>query len=91
MPKKDETKKQNLTNNLEKLSGISSWFEEQENVDVEEGIEKVKEAASLIKTSRKRLKEIENEFKEIKKEIDVEEDDGSSGERGEKEVDVKDI
>ncbi len=67
------TQKNNLTENLKKLSKISEWFEEREEVDVEEGLKKVKEAIKIIKESKGRLKEIENEFEEIKKEIDEEE------------------
>ena len=62
--------KTNLNTSLKKLAEIVEWFERQEEVDVEEGLEKVKEGASLIKSSRERLKEIENEFEEIKKSID---------------------
>ena len=40
-----------------------------EEIDVELGLQKVKEGMKLIKASRQRLKEIENEFEEIKKEI----------------------
>ena len=71
MPKEDA---QNLNNNLKRLAEITEWFDNQEEVDVEEGLKKVKEAVELIKTSKTRLKEIENEFEEIKKEIDSEED-----------------
>ncbi len=60
----------NLNTSLKKLAEIVEWFEKQEEVDVEVGLEKVKEGASLIKSSRERLKEIENEFEEIKKSID---------------------
>ncbi len=63
---------QNLTKNLQQLTEITTWFDNQEEVDIEEGLKKVKQAAELIKTSRKRLKSIENEFEEIKKDIDVE-------------------
>lgn len=66
-PKK--TNKLNLSENLKKLSGIVSWFESQQELDVEKGLEYVKEGADLIKSSRERLKEIENEFQEIKKDI----------------------
>ncbi len=90
MSKKEEKKEQNLTSNIKKLSEISEWFEEQEEVDVEEGLKKVKEAAAIIKASRERLKVVENEFEEIKKEIDIK--GGSGGAKGEEEeVDVKDI
>lgn len=70
----------NLNNNLKRLSEITDWFDKQEEVDVEAGLEKVKEAVQLIKTSKERLKEIENEFEEIKKEVDLEEDNGDNNE-----------
>jgi len=57
----------NLNESLKKLSQIVSWFESQSEIDVEKGLEYVKEGADLIKASRERLSEIENEFKEIKK------------------------
>lgn len=60
----------NLKNNLKKLEEISNWFDSREEVDVEEGLDKVKEAVVLIKESKERLKQIENEFEEIKKDID---------------------
>jgi len=63
------TKKINLNENLKKLSQIASWFESQSDLDVEKGLQYVKAGAELIKSSRERLSEIENEFKEIKKEI----------------------
>ncbi len=59
----------NLNETLKKLAQIVSWFESQSELDVEKGLEYVKEGASLIKSSRERLTEIENEFKEIKKGI----------------------
>ena len=70
MAEKADTK--NLNTNLKKLSEISEWFDNQDEIDVEEGLKKVKEAVELIKTSKERLKEVENEFEEIKKEIDGE-------------------
>ena len=77
MPKEDT---KNLNNNLKRLAEITEWFDNQEEVDVEEGLKKVKEAVGLIRASKSRLKEIENEFEEIKKEINIdgekEEDNG---------------
>lgn len=61
-------KEKNLSDNLKRLSEITDWFENQEEIDVEEGLAKVKEAAALIKASKERLKSVENEFEEIKKE-----------------------
>lgn len=65
-------KKINLKESLSKLNSIVEWFDEQEEVDVEMGLEKVKEGAELIKDCKKRLSEVENEFKEIQREIDKE-------------------
>ncbi len=72
-----ETKKDlknNLNGNLKQLAEITAWFDNQKEVDVEEGLKKVKEAVALIKASKERLKAVENEFEEIKKEIDFEEE-----------------
>ena len=74
MPKEKPDVK-NLSDNLKKLSEITEWFEGQEDIDVEEGLKKVKEAVGLIKASKERLRAVENEFEEIKKEVDIEEDD----------------
>jgi exonuclease VII small subunit len=59
----------NLNETLKKLAQIVAWFESQSELDVEKGLQYVKEGAELVKMSRERLTEIENEFKEIKKEI----------------------
>ena len=61
--------KVNLTKNLAEIEKIVAWFEQQAEVDVEKGIEKVKIGAKLIKESKKRLREIENEFEDVKKEL----------------------
>ncbi len=61
--------KLNLTKALKKLEGINAWFENQEEIDVEKGLKQVKEGAKLVKASRERLQKIENEFKEVKKEL----------------------
>ena len=62
-------KNANLGENLKKLAEISSWFNAQKEIDLEVGLEKVKEAAALIKESKEQLNNIENEFKEIEKEF----------------------
>jgi exodeoxyribonuclease VII small subunit len=59
--------KQNIENNLKKLEEIANYFEEQEDIDLEISLEKIKEATKIIDESKKRLKDIENEFKEITK------------------------
>ncbi|MDD4062467.1 MAG: hypothetical protein PHV25_01675 [Candidatus Pacebacteria bacterium] len=64
--------KKNLGDNLKKLAEISRWFDEREEINVEEGLKKVKEAALIIKESKSRLAEVENEFEEIKKSVEDE-------------------
>jgi exodeoxyribonuclease VII small subunit len=62
--------KTNLSESLKKLEEITEWFDNQQEVDVEKGLEKVKEGVRLIKASRERLKEVENEFEDVKKELE---------------------
>lgn len=74
--------KLNLTEALKKLEEINGWFDSQEEIDVEKGLEKVKEGAKLIKISRDRLREVENEFEDVKKEMaqnTANEDEGGIG------------
>lgn len=66
-PKNSKT---NISQSLHKLEEIVGWFERQKDVDVEEGLKKVKLGAELIKELKKDLKTVENEFSEIKKEIE---------------------
>jgi len=63
-------KKESLGESLKKLEAITAWFENQEEIDVEKALEKVKEGVTLIKTSKERLREVENEFEIVKKELD---------------------
>ena len=62
-------KKGSLSASLKELEAITEWFEHQESIDVEQALEKVKSGVSLIKESKVRLKEIENEFTVVKQEL----------------------
>jgi exonuclease VII small subunit len=64
--KKEQSK---ISSELGRLEAIVAWFEGQEAVDVEEGLVKVKEGAALIKDLKVRLKSVQNEFQEIKKDL----------------------
>jgi len=64
-----ENKKIKISESLGKLEEIVDWFERQEDVDVEEGLKKVKEGAAIIKILKIRLKEVETEFSEIRREL----------------------
>ena len=71
---KKEGSAQNLGENLKELSAIAEWLEAQERSeepDFDTGLQKVREAAKLIKASRARLTEVENEFHEITKKMDA--------------------
>ena len=72
---KEKSDTKNLNTNLKRLSEITEWFDGQEEIDVEEGLNKVKEAVGLIKASKERLKAVENEFEEIKKEMEAEDEE----------------
>lgn len=61
-------KQENINQSIEKINQIIDWFENQEHLDVELGLKKVKEAKEIIKQIKDKLKKAENEFQEIKKE-----------------------
>ncbi len=67
------SEKDTLAQSLSRLEKIVAWFDEQSEVQVEEGLKKVREGAVLIKDLRGRLKEVENEFVELKKELAADE------------------
>lgn len=76
-------KKFSLKESIRKLNEIVDWFENQEEVDVEAGLEKVKEGAKLVKDCKTRLSEVQNEFEKIRKEVkksdEVESEDDEEG------------
>ena len=53
---------------------LDEYMQLSKDIDIEEGLKKVKEAVKLIKQSKERLAEIENEFEEISKEIELDEE-----------------
>lgn len=64
----------NLKESLAALNTIVKWFESQEEIDVEAGLEKVREGAGLVKVCKERLSEIENEFEQIKRDAETDSD-----------------
>lgn len=69
MAAKKDTK-EDISQSLDKLEKLVRWFDEQDQVDVQAGLAKVREGAVLVKELRARLKEVENEFQELKKDLD---------------------
>ena len=64
----DDPKKFDFTQSVNKLEEINTWFQN-EDIDLDEGLYKLKAGKELIKKCRTRLKEVENEFIKIKKEF----------------------
>ncbi len=54
---------------LAELEAIAQWFEEQNELDIEEGLVKVKRGAELAKSLKSRLTAVENEFREVEAEL----------------------
>lgn len=65
-------KKEEIKKSLAKLEEITRWFESREVIDVEEALKKVREGGALIKDLKKRVSQVENEFREIKKDFELE-------------------
>ncbi len=61
-----------IQNDLKRLEEIAQWFEKEREFDVEEGLEKIKEGTMLVKSLKERLKDVENEFRELERELDAE-------------------
>ena len=64
----DDPKKFDFTQAITKLEQINAWFQN-EDFNLDEGLQKLKEGKELIKKSRTRLQEVENEFVKIKQEF----------------------
>ncbi len=63
--------KENLQKSLEELEKIVKELED-EDINVEESLRKFKKGVSLIKDCRSKLEGIENDFEELKKELEEE-------------------
>ncbi len=61
--------KDTIQEQLKKLEEIAAWFEKSDEFDVEEGLKKVKDGADLVKKLKGRIKEVENEFREIEADL----------------------
>ena len=57
----------NFTKAYQEIEEINKWFQ-QEELDLNEALEKYKRGMELIKKCKEQLKEAENKFEEIKRE-----------------------
>lgn len=55
---------------MKQLEEINRWFQE-EDIDLDEGLKKLRDGKALLQQCRERLKEVENEFVKIKEEFVV--------------------
>ena len=72
----NDPKKFDFTASLKQLEEINNWFQN-EDFNLDEGLEKLKLGKDLIKQCRTRLQQVENEFVKIKQEFA---EDGADGE-----------
>lgn len=66
----DENTKFDFAKAINEVGEINQWFQS-EDINLDEGLAKFRRGLELIKKCRIRLKQVENEFTEIKKEFDV--------------------
>jgi exodeoxyribonuclease VII small subunit len=64
----DDPKKFDFTKAINQLEEINNWFQN-EDFNLDEGLQKLKQGKELIKKCRTRLHEVENEFVKVKKEF----------------------
>jgi exodeoxyribonuclease VII small subunit len=63
----DDTKKLDFAQSINRLEEINAWFQHEE-IDLDEGLHKLREGNKLIKQCQDKLHEVENEFIKIKQE-----------------------
>ena len=63
-----DPKKFDFTQAINQLEEINTWFQN-EDFNLDEGLQKLKQGKELIKKCRARLHEVENEFVHIKQEF----------------------
>ena len=62
---------QNFGTLMRQLQTIVDWYDQQQELDIEEGLAKARQAADLIRRCSRRLGQLENEFVKIKAELDA--------------------
>src|ERR687892_137945 len=75
----DDPKKFDFTASIKQLEEINSWFQN-EDFNLDEGLQKLKLGKDLIKKCRGRLQQVENEFVKIKQEFAEDLPDGNVSE-----------
>ena len=63
----------NFKETFKELEDINQWFQG-EDIDLDQGLKKFKKGINLIKSAKKHLQKVENEFEEIKKDLEQEQE-----------------
>ncbi len=69
-----DTKKLDFAKSINRLEEINRWFQN-EDIDLDEGLDKLREGKALIAQCRAKLQEVENEFVKIKHEYVAEDNE----------------
>ena len=69
-----DTKKLDFAKSINRLEEINCWFQN-EDINLDEGLDKLREGKQLIATCRQKLQEVENEFVKIKQEYVADDDE----------------
>jgi exodeoxyribonuclease VII small subunit len=64
----NDPQKFDITQSVNRLEEINAWFQN-EDFNLDEGLQKLREGKDLIKQCRSRLKAVENEFTQIKQDF----------------------
>lgn len=67
-----QDQKSDFTQTIKELEEINQWFQN-EDINLDEGLAKFRRGMDLIKKCRDRLKQVENEFIEIKRKYEASE------------------
>ncbi len=59
-------KEVNFAKAFEELEEITAWFDSEENLDLDKGLEKFEKGLELANELKKKLSEVENKVEEIK-------------------------
>ncbi len=71
MAQKTKEGKKKISDELQELQKIVDWFESQEEINLEDGLQKVKDGSKIIKHLKSQIEAAENEFEVIKKDFKI--------------------
>jgi len=67
------TKNFDFSKAIKELEEINNWFQNTDEIDLDQGFKKLEKGKDLILSCKDTIKEMENKFIDVKKELDYEE------------------